>query len=265
MTLISSLQNDRVKLVRALQKQGKARRRARQLVLEGARLMEDAFQAGAHPDFVFYDPDAITGGPALALLEQLRAGNVLCLAAAPDVMREMADTENPQGVLGVYPWPDRPAPDHPRLVLVADQWRDPGNLGTIIRTAAAAGVDQLVLTPGTVDPFSPKVLRAGMGAHYRLPIQSLRWEQLVVQFQGMAFYLADAAGDVIYSRVDWGEPSVLVIGGEAHGLSTDLDTVPHQTIRIPMMPGAESLNAAVSASILVYEARRHAFEHLASS
>jgi TrmH family RNA methyltransferase len=254
MSVISSPQNDRVKLVRQLQQQAKARRQHRQLVLEGVRLVRDALDSGARPDFICYTPDTEPG-----LIARLQTAGIACLAVTDDLLRDMADTETPQGILGVFPWPDRPLPPVPALILVADGWRDPGNLGTALRTAAAAGVDGVVLTPGTVDPYNPKTLRAGMGAHFRVPILALSWPDLAQRFPDLPIYMADAAGAVSYQAVDWTQPSVIVIGGEAHGPQSEARALPHTLIRIPMVAGAESLNAAVAASLLIYEARRHAW------
>ena len=262
MPVVSSPRNERVKLARLLHSQAKARRKHRRLVLEGVRLVQDALEAGVRPEFVCCVA-GLEEGPALDLIRRLQSGGIPCLSVTEALMRDMADTETPQGVLGVFPWPDLPVPVAPDLVVVADGWRDPGNLGTLIRTAAAAGVDLVALTPGTVDPFNPKVLRAGMGAHFRVPILSSDWRGLVTRFPDLAIYLADAAGDVAYDAVDWTRPSMIVVGSEAHGLRLreTLRDLPHTLIRIPMVAGAESLNAAVAASLLLYEARRHTFQH----
>ena len=256
MSMINSPQNERIKLVRMLQRQPKTRRETRRLVLEGVRLVADAFDAGARPDFVLHTADL--GTPAHDLLARLADAGVTCLSVPEALMRDMADTEAPQGVLGVFPWPDLPVPTGPELVLVADGWRDPGNLGTALRTAAAAGVSVVVLPPGTVDPFNPKTLRAGMGAQFRVPILSLDWPDVFQRFAGLPVYVADAGGSVLYDAVDWTHPALLVVGSEAHGPHAAIRAVPHTTIAIPMVPGAESLNAAVAASLLVMAARRHA-------
>ena len=163
MSLISSPQNERVKLVRLLQHQAKARRQHGRLVLEGVRLMRDVLDSGVRPDFVLYVPDAAPDGPAHHLIQRLQDEQLTCHPVTEALMRAMSDTETPQGVLGVFPWPDLPLPDPVGLAVIADGWRDPGNLGTLIRTAAAAGVDLVATTPGTVDPFNPKTIRAGMG------------------------------------------------------------------------------------------------------
>jgi RNA methyltransferase, TrmH family len=97
---------------------------------------------------------------------------------SPDLMAEISDTETPQGILAVMKSTTLPLPADPSFVIVADQVRDPGNLGTMLRTAEAAGADAILLTPGTVDAFSPKVVRAGMGAHFHLPIVHLPWHEI---------------------------------------------------------------------------------------
>ncbi|MBN1200755.1 MAG: RNA methyltransferase [Anaerolineae bacterium] len=257
MPLISSPHNDRIKLVRLLQRQSKTRRREHRLVLEGVRLVHDALDTGALPDFVCYTGEAAAQNTALHdLIAGLEAERVSCLEVTEALMRDMSDTETPQGILGVFPWPDLPIPEPPSLVLVADGWRDPGNLGTMLRSAAGAGIDLVILTPGTVDPFNPKTLRAGMGAHFRVPVRVLDWSALASTVSDLSFYLADAAGETAYDAVDWTQPAVIVVGGEAHGFTTTAHAIPHTRVRIPMAAGVESLNAAVAASILVYEARR---------
>jgi TrmH family RNA methyltransferase len=253
MLSISSPHNERVKLVRLLQRQAKTRRQQQRLVLEGVRLVDDVLKTGVRPDFICYTSD---DAAIYDLLERCRADGVPCLQVTGDLMRDMADTETPQGILGVFPWPELPIPAAPELVLVADGWRDPGNLGTIIRTAAAAGVDLVALAPGTVDPFNPKTIRAGMGAQYRVPIRILGWDELAALLAGMPVYLAETSGDLLYDAVDWTRPSAAVVGGEAHGFGQAARQIPHTSIRIPMAAGAESLNAAVAASILIYEACR---------
>jgi TrmH family RNA methyltransferase len=174
-------------------------------------------------------------------------------------MTSLSGMETPQGVLGVFPLPELAVPDNPALIVVADGWRDPGNLGTLIRTGAAAGVDLLLLTRGTVDPTNPKVVRGAMGAHYRIPLRTLEWDAIAQAYPVHRFYLADAAGDTPYTAVDWREPSVIVVGGEAHGFGAAATRIPHTRVRIPMAPGAESLNAAIAAAVLIYAARAHTF------
>lgn len=259
MNVISSTRNERVKVIRQLQEKARARRKTGQLVLEGVRLIGDALRAGVKPEYVLVGQDALANNAAVSdMVDQLEWRNVLCLRATPDVMREIAETETPQGIVAVCPMPDLPVPKTPDVVLVIDGWRDPGNLGTVLRTAAAAGVPVVALMPGTVDAFNPKVLRAGMGAHFRVPLMTFDWDGLTKKYPGYPLYLADMGGEIAYDAVDWSQPALVAVGEEAHGLSAQARALPHTTIRVPMLSSAESLNAAVTASLLVYAARRAA-------
>ncbi|MDQ4075656.1 MAG: hypothetical protein M3220_05330, partial [Chloroflexota bacterium] len=131
------------------------------------------------------------------------------------------------------------------------------NLGTLIRAAAAAGVDAVVVPKGTVDPWSDKVLRAGMGAHFRLPIrEGLSWSEVAPLLDGLTVRLADASGEVTYDEVNWTHPSALIVGGEAHGAGQSAEQRTDQAISIPMANDVESLNAAVAGSVILFEAFR---------
>ena len=146
-------------------------------------------------------------------------------------------------------------------MLIVDNLRDPGNLGTILRTAAAGGVQAVMLTPGTTDPFAPKVVRAGMGAHFRLPILFKNW----MDIRKMAFnpdsqpiplYLAEAGAGPAPWELDLRSPVGFVLGGEAEGAGQESRAVVTGPVSIPMPGKFESLNAAVAAGILVFEVVR---------
>jgi TrmH family RNA methyltransferase len=139
------------------------------------------------------------------------------------------------------------------FVLVADQVRDPGNLGTMLRTALAAGVDALLLPPRTVDPFSPKVVRAGMGAHFRLPIAVTSWEEIGTTLEDLRIYLAEAGKGAAYTQADFSSPLALILGSEAHGPGAGARELAHTSVHIPMPGGGESLNTAIAAAILIFE------------
>jgi TrmH family RNA methyltransferase len=250
MSIITSLQNDRVKRVHALQTRSKARRKEGQIVLEGARLVHDAIQRDQLPYFVLYDPDSID----LALIETLRARNISPLPISTEVMHHISDTEHPQGIVAVFPLPQSSLPEKPSRLLILDTVRDPGNLGTILRTAAAAGTQAVLLAPGCADPYNPKVLRGGMGAHFRIPIVSSEWEQIADTCAGLTVYLADSTGDQRYDLVDWLPPWALIIGGEAQGAGTAAQQLATTRIAIPMAAATESLNAAVAAGIILFHA-----------
>ncbi len=257
MTTITSQQNERVKLVRALQTQPKTRRTEEKIVLEGVRLINDALDSGAIPSFAFYTAEAAQPDrPTFQLYEALRTLGTDLLEVAPDIMTYVSDVETPVGLLAVFPMPKLDIPANIQLALILDGIADPGNLGTVLRSAAGAGVDMVVLAPNSVDPFNPKVLRGAMGAQFRLPIRRLTWAEIEEHYAAIPIYLADASGDMAYTSVNWREPAALIIGSEAEGADAHARRIARTTINIPMASGAESLNAAVAASVIMFEALR---------
>lgn len=247
--VISSSQNERVKLVRALQTQAKARRKENCIVLEGVRLVADAIEAGVKLEFVLYNSES-------DLLARLYRADVPCYEVSDAIMREISDTATPQGIIAVAPMPKSTLTKSPSLVLLLDAIADPGNLGTILRTAAAAAVEVVILLPGCVDPYNPKVLRSGMGAHFRLPISAMTWEQVSTQYPDLPLYVADADGDLAYYDVDWQQPAGVIIGGEARGARDQAYAQARATITIPMGNQFESLNAAMATAVILFECRR---------
>ena len=250
--MITSLHNEKIKLAKALQSAAKTRRKEGKIVLEGVRLVQDALLAGYTPDFVllledFHDTQ---------ISALLRSMNVASLVVDNAVLAHVSETQQPQGIVAVFPMPQVHLPKQPERVLILDSVRDPGNLGTILRTAAAAGVEAVLLSPTCVDPYNPKALRAGMGAHFRVALAEMNWEQIAATCQHSAIYIADGSGEVQYDAVDWQQAWALIIGGEAHGAGEAAQQLAHARIRIPMAANTESLNAAVSAGVILFEAAR---------
>jgi TrmH family RNA methyltransferase len=260
LTMITSLKNDRVRTVRALQGRRRVRQRERHLVLEGVRLVEEAVRASALPAFVFYTPSAEADERGSRLLTSLREMDVPCTAVSERVMAACSDTETPQGILAVIPTPDLARPERPSLTLILDRVRDPGNLGTALRTALAAGVEQVLLTPGTVDASNPKVVRAAMGAHLRLPIAVLAWEAIAKAVAGGDVWLAEASGETPYTGVDWTRAVALIVGGEATGAGVQARALARGRVSIPMSAQVESLNTATSTAVILFEAVRQRTE-----
>jgi len=250
--MITSIANEKVKYVHSLYRR-RNRYRERLFVIEGVRLVREAFRAGIVPALVFYS-EALAGGQEL--LAEMQKRGTPAFAVSEGVMKALADTVSPQGILAVVPFVELAPPPGPSLVLIVDGLRDPGNLGSILRSANAAGVEQVILAPKTVDPYNPKVVRGAMGAHFRLPTAALGWPEIAETLAGVQVLLADARGGQIYYEVDWTKPSALIIGGEAHGSSREARELAAAAIAIPMHSGAESLNAAVAASVILFEAAR---------
>jgi TrmH family RNA methyltransferase len=255
--VITSSQNPKIKLIRALAGRPKERRENGAFLAEGVRLVEEAFNSGWNFRFVLYT-DGL-GPRGQDIVKSLTAKGVDVEPVAVNLLQSVTETETPQGIIAVValelPKSLLP-PAQPDFILIPDQIRDPGNLGTLLRTAAAAGVQAVFIPPETTDPFAPKVVRAGMGAHFRLPILPLTWDQLSVGVQGMSVYLSDAAGEKSCWEADFTHPVALIIGGEADGASTQARNLATEMIRIPMPGHMESLNAGVAGAVLMYEAVR---------
>jgi TrmH family RNA methyltransferase len=177
------------------------------------------------------------------------------------MMQACADTVTPPGLLAVVPFPNLSLPSRSTWTLVVDNVRTPGNLGSILRSAAATGVDQVFLSPGTVDQYNPKVVRGGAGAHFRVPILALSWNEIKSQLSGLDVWLAAIRGDLPYTGANWIRPLALIVGGEARGASQAAIDMATGRVTISMQRGVESLNAAVATGVLLFEIARQ--RHLA--
>ena len=251
--MITSSQNSKIKLVRALLGRAKERRDANAFVVEGVRLVEEAISSNWGFQYGLYDESLNEKGKSL--VEGLKFGGVEVEEVSESVMKSLSETETPQGILAVLELTQLPIPNYLNFILILDQIRDPGNLGTLLRTAAAAGVQAVLLPPETTDAFAPKVVRSGMGAHFRLPIHSMTWDEIRAQANGLQIFLADMDGQPCW-ETDLHQPLALIIGGEAEGVSDEARKLAIQKISIPMAGNVESLNAGVAGSVLMFEVVR---------
>jgi TrmH family RNA methyltransferase len=251
--MITSLSNDRVKQVRALQARRQARQKANRFVIEGVRLVQEAVRASAPLEEVYYTEPYAAGAEGTALLDALSRTGASLVAVDEPVMQAMSDTQSPQGILAVLSALNPDPPSDFTFALVIDGINDPGNMGGIMRTAAAAGVPLMIVTAGTVDLTNPKVVRGAMGAHFRLPVVYRSWEGAAGLLDGCVIMLADSAGGVPYHQVDWTQPSALIVSDEAHGPSDEARRISHFPVTISMPGPTESLNVAVAAGVLLFE------------
>ena len=253
--VITSSQNSKIKLVRALLGRPKERREANAFVVEGVRLVEEALNSNWEVQFALYDETLSERGRSK--VEGLQSRGVEVEMVSETLMKSMSETETPQGILAVLSLSQLPVTNSPDFILVPDQIHDPGNLGTLLRSAAATGVQAVLLPPETTDVFGPKVVRSGMGAHFRLPLRSTGWEEIgqISRSAGMQIYLADMDGTSCW-ETDLRQPLVLIIGGESEGASEQARKLANQQISIPMKGEMESLNAGVAGSILMFEVVR---------
>jgi TrmH family RNA methyltransferase len=251
--VITSSQNSKIKLIRALLGRAKERREANAFVVEGVRLVEEATNSNWGFRFVLYDETLNERGRTQ--VEDLKSRGFDVEETSNHLMKSLSETETPQGILAVLEFNQLPIINSPTFVLIPDQIRDPGNLGTLLRTAAATGVQAVFLPPETTDAFAPKVLRSGMGAHFRLPIYSMIWDEIKEQTKGLQIYLADMDGKSCW-EMDLQKPLALIVGSEAEGASEEAHKLAILKISIPMAGNVESLNAGVAGSVLMFEVVR---------
>jgi TrmH family RNA methyltransferase len=256
--MITSSKNQHVQHIRELLAKKAAREEHGSFIVEGVRLCEEALKSGISPKLVLYSDACSTRG--LELVQQAGTVGSKVFFVKHDILDAISDTETTQGLLMVMQTHPLRLPDHMDFVLVIDQVRDPGNLGTILRTAVAAGVQAVFCTPGSVDVWSPKVVRSAMGAHFYVPIVLKNWNEISDlcknQQQPLTTYLAESADGTDLWKADLKNPVALVIGGEAEGASAEVKACVDAFINIPMPGGFESLNAAVAASIILFEVVR---------
>lgn len=254
--MITSPHNEKIKWVRQLQADARFRREAGAFTAEGVRLAEEALSAGWAVKLALHTAGLSLRGQAL--IEACQARGTPVEEVSERVMQAASDTQSPQGVLLVLALRPLPLPETPDFVFIPDGVRDPGNLGSALRSAAAAGVDAALVPEGSVDAYAPKVVRSGMGAHFRMPVHSLAWEEIasLVSTAGLKLYLAQAQAATEYTQADLRLPLALVVGGEASGPGQAALSLPHQPLKITMPGGSESLNLAAAAAVLLFEVVR---------
>lgn len=241
---VSSEQNPEVKRIKALRDRRSVRHAERLCIVEGPRFVADV---------------ARLAPPQMLVVAESRADEELPPAAdvviVPDpLFAAISDTATPQGMLAVCPFPTMPSPDSTPLLLVADGIQDPGNLGAMIRTAAAFGATGVVCPSGTVDPFAPKVIRSAAAAQWSVPI--LLADAVPDVLPGVGLLIADGNAEIAIDQIDLTAPAAIAVGSEGHGVGSVLRSLPHTLVAIPMSGEVESLNAGIAASIVLYEAQR---------
>jgi len=257
--IITSPQNPKVKQARELRNTNRRRREKRMLV-EGAKHIMQALTAEVCPRQCFYVPERLHEYDHKVLIEMESRGAEL-IATTARVLETLADTESPQPLIAVMEHPAEQGPATFReggLVLIADQLKDPGNAGVLLRTAAAAGA-AVVMTGGAVDITNPKVFRASAGLLFSVPLWTGAEVPEVTEAARRAGYrllLCDSRGAKPYYVVDMKPATAIIIGSEAHGPSHLWSEAADEVVHIPMAGEAESLNASVAAAVVLYEALR---------
>ncbi|HEY0930127.1 MAG TPA: RNA methyltransferase [Gemmatimonas sp.] len=248
-------------LARDLQRR-KGRERQQRFVAEGTRTVETLLASGLPVTGVLVGASGLADVRTAALVTVARQREIPVLELSDDDLLSAADTESPQGVLAVAPIPDHrlpaPMPSKAR-VLVLDALQDPGNVGTVIRTAAALGVTATIALPGTVDLWNAKVVRGAMGALFHHPAFALSWQDCSATLapHGFEVMAADTDGDALETLIGGVVPDrvALVVSNEGAGLSAHIAADITRRVSIPMEPDVESLNVGVATGILLHALR----------
>lgn len=241
--------------MRQLQRDRNAREHEQLFVVEGVKLINDLIDCGLQITFVLLTTNEV------ALAWQRAHPNILGLSISDALMREVSGEVTPPGVLAIFKMPPpttigAPPETSAAPTLILDQLRDPGNMGACLRVAAGAGCHEVLLAPGCVDAYNPKVVRGGMGAHGRLNLRAMSWAQIKQYCAGQNIYGTSVINSQPYDTVAWREPCAVIIGSEAEGMSAQAQQTMTQAIHIPMFNRVESLNAAVACGVIFFEAAR---------
>jgi TrmH family RNA methyltransferase len=261
---ITSLQNDSVKLVRSLEMR-KARRETGLFVAEGTSLLITARDNGWVPRMLIAGPGSSEGQTGQTLQKWAETAGADRLDVSTPVLEKIAAKDNPQSILGVFQqrWADLPAgaelqPAMPALWVALEEVRDPGNLGTILRTVDAAGASGIILVGNTCDPFSREAVRASMGSIFAVPIARADRASLVSLAASWPGDVVGThlAGKLDYRSASYREPVLLVMGNEGAGLSDEISAACGKLVRIPMAGRLDSLNLAVATALMLFEIKR---------
>lgn len=252
--MITSTSNIQVKQLQQLQKKAKERTAQDVFVVEGIKMYQEAPRDRLVQTYV--------SETFLKKHEALFAGKREVTVLSDRVFESVSDTRTPQGVLCLvrqYHYTLDDLLGSCPLLMALENIQDPGNLGTILRTAEGAGVTGVLLSAGCVDLYNPKVIRSTMGSAYRMPFYYTKeWQSDLLRLKqsGVSLYAAHLKGTDSYDKQDYRRPSAFLIGNESRGLTEETAALADTYVRIPMCGQVESLNAAVASAVLMYEAAR---------
>jgi len=255
---ITAFSNPLVKRVRLLRDK-KHRRDEGLFLAEGLRILTEAREAGRLPEYLFYAHDNGAHPLVQALVEATEDAGGEAIETNADILSKLSGKDNPGAVVGVYPEFAVPLTELDRgtapIWLVAERLRDPGNLGTILRTADAVGAGGLILVDDCVDPFSVEAVRASMGALFTVKVAKAPWAEFATWLRSGPGQLVGLSldTDIDYQAARYEAPTFLLTGNEAQGMPDYMAAACDLTVKIPMLGKADSLNAAVATAVMAYE------------
>lgn len=257
--VLKSPDNKKIKELQQLTKK-KNRYAQEAYMIEGIRFVESALEKEVVLKDVFFSSDLRENARGTQLIEAVMKRDIRYHEVSSKLFNSISDTVNSQGILAIAPMPKNTTESDENLVfsnlsIVLDRVQDPGNLGTIIRTADAAGIKDIVLVKGTTDPYSTKVLRSTMGSIFDVKLHFMETEEVieVMKTQGIRLTVTSLEATNFHYELSVADPLALVIGNEGNGVSDAFSEAADELIKIPMYGGAESLNASVAAGIVMYD------------
>lgn len=259
---ISSKDNERIKYTKSLLK-SKNRQKESKYIIEGYRILTLAIECNANLEYVFINENFEEKQEHKKFLSTLESKNIKVFKTTNKIFKDLIDTENTQGILGVVRFKEKKIEHNikqeDKFVLILDRIQDPGNMGTIIRTADAAGVDAIIALKGCVDIYNPKVIRSTMGSIFDMNVIHATQEEALRILKLKKFDIVSSYLDTnnYYNTVEYNYKTALVIGNEANGINEELVSKSDVLVKIPIYGKAESLNAAISSAILMYEIKKY--------
>ena len=260
--IITAKDNDKIKYTKSLLK-SKNRNKESKFIIEGYRILTLAIECRAKLDYVFINEDFEKKQEHKEFLETHKKKDIRVYKTTNKIFEDLTDTENTQGIIGVVKFKQRTLEknltDDNRFVLILDRIQDPGNMGTIIRTADAAGVDAIIALKGCVDIYNPKVIRSTMGSIFDMNVIHATQEEALRILKLKKFDIVSSYLDTnnYYNTVEYNYKTSLVICNEANGINEELVSKSDVLVKIPIYGKAESLNAAISSAILMYEIKKY--------
>ncbi|MCT4606968.1 MAG: RNA methyltransferase [Marinisporobacter sp.] len=259
---INSSDNGTIKQVRELKKK-KYRQKYGQYIVEGIRIIRDALENNKKIKYILFNEELYTVSGGEALLNELMEKNIKVYEISNKIYMSLSDTQNPQGIMAILPMEEYDLEyilnDSKHFFLVLDRIQDPGNLGTIIRTADAAGFSAVILAKGCVDLYNLKTIRSTMGSIFHFPIiQGDETVEIIKKLKSKDIKIVSTSLETekYYDEVNYNERTAFIIGNEANGVLKEVLQYSDDLVKIPMIGKAESLNASIAASIMMYEAVR---------
>ena len=257
---VTAFSNSTVKLLRSLRDK-KARREEGLFLAEGLRILTEARDSGRLPEIVAFSAEGAKHPLAAEIIAATEAAGGDAIETSPDILSKMSGKDNPQMLLGAYRQPETSLNEIDRakapLWIVAQALRDPGNLGTILRTGDAVGAGGLILIDDCADPFSVEAVRASMGALFTQDIATARWEEFLPWLRGGDGQLVGTSLRAIHDYLDaeYRAACFLLIGNEQQGLPADYESECDLLVKIPMAGRADSLNAAMATAVMAFAIR----------